>query len=118
MEARAATSCSAADAASEPNFSFNSSTTGRFSLGAVFNMGIAVAQSVRDRSTERAARDFARLPGMRSRAASCQNDAYPTSPLCTSQSEPPPPLGPKHDSNCEEFFKKCVERIRKAVVVM
>ena len=36
--------------------------------------------AVRGRSTERAARDFARLPGMRSRAASCQNDAYPTSP--------------------------------------
>ena len=35
---------------------------------------------VRGRSTERAARDFARLPGMRSRAASCQNEAYPTSP--------------------------------------
>jgi len=36
--------------------------------------------AVRGRSTERAARDFARLPGMRSRAASCQNEAYPTSP--------------------------------------
>jgi hypothetical protein len=35
---------------------------------------------VRGRSTERAARDFARLLGMRSRAGSCQNDAYPTSP--------------------------------------
>src|SRR6266850_2784578 len=35
---------------------------------------------VRGRSTEWAARDFARLPGMRSRAASCQNEAYPTYP--------------------------------------
>src|SRR5258705_5895355 len=76
------------------------------------------ARSVRGRSTERSARDLARLAGMRSRAASCQNDAYPTSPLCTSQSEPPPPLGPKHDSNCEEFFKECVERFGKALVVM
>ena len=33
------------------------------------------------RSTERAVRDFGRLPGMRSRAASCQNEAYPTSPF-------------------------------------
>jgi len=39
-----------------------------------------LAVPVRGRSTERAARDFARLPGMRSRAASCQNEAYPTSP--------------------------------------
>jgi len=44
-------------------------------------------KAVRGRSTERAARDFARLPGLRSRAASCQNEAYPTSP-----SRPPPSL--------------------------
>jgi len=45
----------------------------------------SIGSVLRGRSTERPARDFARLASMRSGVAGCQNDTYPTSPLpsCT-----------------------------------
>jgi hypothetical protein len=55
----------------------------------IFSSNEGSGHAVRGRSTERTARDFARLPSMRSRGASCQNEAYPPSPFptCIARSE-------------------------------